>query len=190
VVYEHPAFIKHVPVSDRPDYVRNMVYAVGRRYIATDYSAFESLFTKCIMEACEFELYEYMLSRHPEGKRILERMIRVLGGSNKLRYKYFTVMLEATRMSGEMCTSLGNGFSNLMFMEFVCSKVGSSRIEGVVEGDDGLFGVEGTLPTAEDFKKLGLAIKLEVHDTLDTAGFCGIIFDTENSINLVTQSKH
>jgi hypothetical protein len=98
-------------------------------------------------------------------------------------------MVDATRMSGEMCTSLGNGFSNLMLMQFVCEEAGCREVLGVVEGDDGLFTMIGTPPTEEDFARMGLFIKMEVHDTISTASFCGIVFDPTDRINVTDPRK-
>lgn len=68
IVYRHPAFIKHVPVSERPAYIKRMLYRVGSSYIETDYTSFEALFTKEIMLAVEMQLYEYMTSEIEGGK--------------------------------------------------------------------------------------------------------------------------
>jgi hypothetical protein len=92
-------------------------------------------------------------------------------------------------MSGEMCTSLGNGFSNLMFMLFTCAEAGCTEVIGVVEGDDGLFTMIGNPPREEDFARLGLVIKAVEHDTISTASFCGIVFDPIDRINVTDPAK-
>lgn len=186
-VYEHPAFIKHIPVAKRPDYIMKMLYQDSAKYMATDYTAFESCFVKELMDACEFELYGYMtqfLPSDPKAGDFMTLIREVLLGMNVCEFKNFTVELEATRMSGEMCTSLGNGFSNLMFMLFMCEEAGCREVRGVVEGDDGLFSMVGSPPTADDFARLGLIIKADMHDNINTASFCGIIFDPEDRVNV------
>lgn len=188
-VYKHPSFIKHVPVADRPAYIMAMLHREGAKYFATDYTAFESLFVEELMDACEFELYSYMTSFLPDGNDFMRLVREVLGGENLCVFKDFRVSLRATRMSGEMCTSLGNGFSNLMFMLFTAAEAGCTEVVGVVEGDDGLFTMVGAPPTSEDFAKLGLVIKAEVHDTISTASFCGIVFDPEDRVNVTDPSK-
>ncbi len=180
VVYKHPSFIKHVPVKDRAKYIFDMLFVPGAKYIATDYTAFESLFVKELMEACEFELYDYMTSKLPCHAEFMDLCYGVLAGSNECQFKHFKTTVPATRMSGEMCTSLGNGFSNLMFMLFTLSENGCSDVEGVIEGDDGLFRFRGPVPTEAQFARLGLMIKMEVHDRLETASFCGLVFDLED----------
>jgi len=188
-VYKYEAFIKHVPVADRPAYIMGLLRREGAKYFATDYTAFESLFGRKLMEACEFELYSYMTKHLPDGGDFMRLVREVLGGLNLCVFKDFKVAVEATRMSGEMCTSLGNGFSNLMLMEFVCRKHGCRKVRGVVEGDDGLFTMVGKPPTAADFARLGLIIKAEVHDTISTASFCGLVFDPEDQVNVTDPRK-
>ena len=182
VIYSLPDFIKHVPVHARPGYIMDRIYVPGAKYAATDYTAFESHFTKHMMLDCEFVMYEYMLKNTTEVERMKE-IKRTLIGKNKCLFKRFQLDLEATRMSGEMCTSLGNGFSNLMFFLFVCQEE-QITCTGVVEGDDGLFVCSPKLPSNESFEKLGLTIKIEEHTNLATASFCGIIFDEVDLINV------
>jgi len=188
-VYAYPAFIKHVPVAERPDYIMERLHREGAKYLATDYTAFESLFVEKLMIACEFELYSYMTQYLPDGKNFMRLVREVLGGKNLCVFKHFKVSLNATRMSGEMCTSLGNGFSNLMFMLFTCWKAGCTEVIGVVEGDDGLFTMIGNPPKEEDFAQLGLVIKAVEHDTISTASFCGIVFDPKDRINVTDPAK-
>lgn len=184
VVYEDKHFIKHVPVRDRPQFIYDLLYKTGAVYMATDYTAYESHFTLQIMQSCEFVLYDYMTQHLPQHEEFMRACQQVLGGRNVCEYKSFTVSLDATRMSGEMCTSLGNGFANLMIMLFVCMKNGNKDVDGVVEGDDGGFSMRGDPPTEADFAKLGFTIKIEVHQELSEMSFCGLIFDVEDKVNV------
>lgn len=188
-VFAHPAFIKKIPVADRPQYIKDMLETVGARYFATDYTSFEGLFVAELMSACEVELYTYMTSKLPSSRWFLRLVNEVLVGENLCKFKTLLVKILATRMSGEMCTSLGNGFSNLMFMLFTCKRKGCKQVRGVVEGDDGLFTVLGTPPTIDDFAALGLNIKLEIHNSLSTASFCGIVFDEDDRRNVTDPRK-
>jgi hypothetical protein len=183
-LYQHPSFIKHIPVADRPAYIAGMLERVGAVYMATDYTAYESHFIAELMKNCEFELYDYMTSGLPQGPEFMKLCRLVLAGRNTCKFKNFVVEVDATRMSGEMCTSLGNGFANLMFMLFMCDRVGCTEVNGVVEGDDGLFAMIGSPPTSKDFESIGLTIKIDLHDSLNTASFCGIIFDPEDKVNV------
>lgn len=188
VVFKHPAFIKYVPVSDRPKYIESYLYRVGAKVVATDFSSFEAQFTKEMMENCEDVLYEYMLSKTPGYREFLELKTHI-NGTNVIDNKYFTLELEATRQSGEMNTSLGNGFSNLMFMLYICEQYGCTNIRGVVEGDDGLFVMDNEPPTPAYFAKFGLVLKAEYVDDISSASFCGIIYHSSDLIPLTDVRK-
>jgi hypothetical protein len=185
VVYDtnvFPEFIKHVPVKDRPDYIYNHIHNDAADYIATDFTSFEAHFTADLMESVEFVLYEYLLSEVPGGLEVLALMKETLLGENRIFNKFLKVRLIARRMSGEMNTSLGNGFSNLIFMRYICTKIGldSSKVKGVVEGDDGLFAFIGLTPTTQDFVDSGFKIKLNKFSRISDAGFCGQLFDEDD----------
>lgn len=137
----------------------------------------------------EFVMYKYMARFLPDGRAFLSLCDQVIAGRNTCKFKYLTVKIDATRMSGEMNTSLGNGFSNLMLMLFACHKVGSSDVRGFIEGDDGLFTMRGSVPTTEFFARLGFTIKLVEHQRISTASFCGMVFHEEDQINLTNPLK-
>lgn len=183
-LYQKPEFIKHVPVKDRPDYIFDKVYQPGAKYWATDYTAFESTFVRELMKSCEFELYKYMTKDLPCGPDFISLLDQVIAGTNYCTFRDFQLIINSTRMSGEMNTSLGNGFSNLMFMLFMCHEKGMKDVFGVVEGDDGLFRGSGDIPSSEDFKQLGANIKLVVHNEINTASFCGLVFDPDDRANI------
>lgn len=189
-VFKHDAFIKKIPVRDRPQYIIDKLKRDGHKYIATDYTSFEALFTPEVMESCEMVLYEYMTRLIPGGDEFMELVRDALLGVNVCSFKEFTTQVRGCRMSGEMCTSLGNSFTNLMLMLYVCHKKGCRDVAIVVEGDDGLCSMQGRfLPTAKDFADLGFIIKLEEHDSLTTASFCGLVFVEEDMINVVDPLK-
>ena len=163
----------------RGDYIFKRLYEEGAIYVATDYSAFECHFGKERMENCEFALYDHVLGSSVRGKIIVDIMREVLQGENQVRSRYFNGKVVARRMSGEMNTSLGNGFGNLMMMTDVCLSIGIDwgDIIGVVEGDDGLFRFRGKAPTKENFTACGCDIKLDQYSRISDASFCGLLFD-------------
>lgn len=181
-VYKLPQFIKHVPHHKRPKYILEYLNPDGTAD-ATDYTAFESIFTAHIQKAVEQQLYKYMTEFLPDGDEFMWHM-SALFERQKCEFKYVSAELPACRLSGDMCTSLGNGFSNLMFALFVLHEKGCTNIRIVIEGDDGLMCYSGPRVTAEDFARLGLTIKLDRHERIETASFCGIIFDEEEQINI------
>jgi hypothetical protein len=126
----------------------------------------------------------------------MELYDNALIGTNRIDFKWFTVKVEAKRMSGEMNTSLGNGFSNLMFFLYVCKKMRILSPVGVVEGDDGLFSfdtcVRPDIMVARlraEFVKLGLDIKIDHYSQLSHASFCGMIFDEEDKTIIGNPAK-
>lgn len=176
VVYQLAPFIKHVPVPDRPERI-NSLRQSGRRYFMSDFTAFESHFTKRFMRACELQLYRHCLA----GQRDADFLCDVISGVNRMRTRHgHRASCTARRMSGDMCTSLGNGFSNLMLALYIADKKGGS-IEGFVEGDDGLFSSSVEL-TSNDYLQLGFTIKIEEIKDPSLGSFCGMIFTDSNEI--------
>jgi hypothetical protein len=80
-------------------------------------------------------------------------------------------------MSGDMCTSLGNGFTNLMVSLFALHEAGVdlTKVCGHVEGDDGIFSAP-IVPSVNAYASVGFDIKLERIESPETASFCGIIY--------------
>jgi hypothetical protein len=176
-------FIKHVPVKNRPQWIVEALSGKGSRYASTDHTTFEASFVAEVMEACEFELYDYMTQALPEHDEFMELLREALLGVNHLVYKYFDVEIPSTRMSGEMNTSLGNGFTNLMLILFLYHKYGKPEPGAFVEGDDGLIAADW-FPSKQDFTDLGFTVKMEVHESLSEASFCGLIFDPQDLVNV------
>lgn len=177
VVFKLPCFVKKIAVVDRPRYIYENVYQPGAYYFATDYSQFEAHFKRELMESVEFVLYEHMLKEHPKQNEIMSLLRLMLLEDNEIKGKLFTAKVNATRMSGEMNTSLGNGFSNMILMSYLESIGKLKNLKGVYEGDDGLSSSTIMPPDTAYLKSLGLNVKLELHESLETAKFCGLTFD-------------
>lgn len=170
IVYELPEFIKHIPVPDRPSRIAELKQA-GRRYFATDFTAFESHFTPEVLDVCECELYRHCL----RDDRDAQFLCRVIMGENKMRTRTgVRASVNGRRMSGDMCTSLGNGFTNLMLALYIATVKGGT-LTGFVEGDDGLFSTDVEL-TSADYERLGFTIKIEEVTDPCEASFCGMVF--------------
>jgi hypothetical protein len=184
-VYKFKYFIKHVPVRDRPKFVYDRLYLHNATYISTDYTAFESHFTKDMMESCEFILYRHMYRFLP-NKGFYDYCLDVLSGLNIVKFKWITTKFEARRMSGEMNTSLGNGFTNLMVFLFL--NRADPGADCVIEGDDCLGRVK-RVPTSDEYKSLGFNVKIEKSFDLSRAAFCSMYFDVENFVNVVDPLK-
>lgn len=191
-VYSLPWFIKHVPVKERPLYIQKHLNKPGFVYSATDYKSFESLFVPQIMKICEFKLYRFMLrDQSPDVLDAFEEMcvgrnkINALGKGKRAKMK---IKINACRMSGEMTTSLGNGFTNLMLATWVAKCQGctieNGGFNGVVEGDDGLFATRNDCIKSDEFKKLGFKIKIDKYISLNEAAFCKFVYNTDTYHNI------
>jgi len=177
IVYSFfPEFIKHTPVPERPTLVRELRKA-GRRYFATDFTAFESHFNPLVMDACENVLLKHLLT----GWKHADLVCQVNAGLNRMRTRTgVRASLKGRRMSGDLWTSLGNGFTNLMLAKYITSLKGG-MLEGYVEGDDGIFSSNVEI-TQQDYEKLGFTIKIEEVEDPTHASFCGLVFAESGEI--------
>lgn len=169
IVYCHPAFIKHVPVRNRPQFIVDRLGHHQGPWFESDYTSFEGSFSLPFLYHCEMHLYRHMLHHYPH---IYHHVSRSMLREHHCRFKWFTISVMARRMSGEMCTSLGNGFSNLMLAMF-CAKLSGVDIDIIVEGDDGLFCTNGPIDLTPAHK-LGFELKLECHSSILSTSFCGL----------------
>lgn len=187
-LFSRPEFIKKIPVAERPLFIRNLLESSGvdSDYTFTDYTAFEAHFTPEVMQMTQILLFRHMLKDTSYSGEWMDMYTTVMTGKNQLAFKHLSATLVATRMSGEMDTSLSNGFANLMLFEFVCF-LRNCKCVGIVEGDDGLFRCSPArnAPTAQDFADLGFTIKIEHTRTLSEASFCGQVYDM-NDLVVVT----
>jgi hypothetical protein len=181
-------FIKKIPVDQRPEYIMKKVYKVGHKYFTTDYTSFESHFVKNLQEQCDFLLLDYMTKDIPMMDTV-EIIKQVLVGINIIKFKNTTITIEAKKMSGEMNTSLSNGFANLMFCLYILETNGCNEIKVCIEGDDGIGSYIGPEPRKEWFEEFGLIIKMEMHERLETASFCGLVFDIVEKTNVSDPRK-
>jgi len=182
---EPSPFIKLVPVRDRPQVVKTHLQEDGAEYNVTDYSSFEAHFDEEFLEVIEFELYKYMVSEIGEkGKAFSATIDLAFTKDNYMVFKAFVAYVRATRMSGEMNTSLGNGFANLVLANYlVWCKDPNAKLKGFFEGDDALFTVtpKTATPTALDYQRLGCNMKEVLKFTdLGEASFCGMLFHPED----------
>jgi len=185
-VYKSPWFIKKISVADRPGYIYERLYVQGACYAQTDFVTFEASFKEKLMQVCEVALYKYMC-QHLPGVAELCEFLDYITHSNVCVHRDYRVKMKATRMSGEMSTSLANSFTNLMLFLYAASggvyeRVSDTVVSGVVEGDDGLFTIVGTPPSREVFARLGFNIELVMYQRLEIASFCGLVFDLVDKV--------
>jgi len=191
-MFSMPCFIKHVPCRERPAYQeRYFSDCVGGCYVGSDFTSFERHFDPALEAAVEFQLYAYLLKNHPNRDLILSNMSAQRWKPLKLTFNYgkgsdVQASIPPVRMSGEMTTSLGNGFSNLMMVTHACN-LRHIKVKGLVEGDDGLYWMSASpdaIPSESDWKLMGCKIKLERADDPSRAGFCSSYY-SKSSLHLV-----
>lgn len=173
-------FIKYVPVHERPQYILDYIFRVSEEFSSSDFTSFEAHFTEDRMKDCELPMFKHMLSGLPNGHliyRFLEYAKCI--NDNICVFKYFVMQINAKRMSGEMDTSLSNGFSNLMWLKFSFKLHGMDpdQVPIVVEGDDALCCIFRSIPDSY-FEEFGLDLKIEKHSNVEHASFCGLVFDS------------
>lgn len=172
-----PEFVKHIPICEYPAHILEMCSpAPGERVIATDYTSFEGHFAPEMIRVCECALYRYMLGHR--WSELSGQMTEVLSGNNVCQSPLVSYSVRGCRMSGDMCTSLGNGFTNLMIIKFLAWEM-KSKVRGFVEGDDGIFAITGEVPSPQQYAELGFNIKIDVVDRPEVASFCGQVFSAE-----------
>lgn len=170
-VFSLPYFAKHMTARERIQAIFGLETA-GMRYYENDYKAFESHFVPELLNSCECLLYRHCLRNHPD---VAERICSTITGRNHLRTRAgVKAVVEGTRMSGDMCTSLGNGFTNLMLLLFIVAEKGHdpASVRCLVEGDDGLFAVPCEL-TAADFARCGFTVEIAELSRPHLGHFCG-----------------
>lgn len=177
VVYKfYPEFVKHTTIQQRAERVRALKQD-GAHYYSTDYTSFECGFSPDLMEACENALF-----RHSLGKwKGCEMLCRTNAGKNRMHTRTgCNAAVRGRRMSGDMWTSLGNGFTNLMIARFQAHQMGA-KMSALIEGDDALIATTKPL-SHQIYSDLGFIIKIKVEEDPCTASFCGLVFAESGEI--------
>jgi hypothetical protein len=123
---------------------------------------------------------------------LMETFLNITSGMNYIESNSGVVaLLQARRMSGEMDTSLCNGFTNLMMIYFMANELAIDwrTVSCIVEGDDALIQHPTLKPKERYYSQLGFSIKLEKHAHFSHASFCGLIFDPRERINITEPIK-
>lgn len=182
LVFNMKWFIKKIPVADRATVVLQRLAKLTGVKMATDFTAFESSFRDVIMDACEFQLFEHVTKDIPNSAEFMADY-RKVSMNNKLLFDSVIAIIAAKRMSGEMSTSIANGFTNLMLIYFTAFKMGIpfDQIDLFVEGDDSIISAPVQL-TTRYFEELGFSVKMETFTDIRHASFCGLIFSEPGHI--------
>lgn len=180
-VFKQPDFAKHIPVDQRLAAIKEKLHRPGVQYFGTDFTAFESHFTKQVYDLIEMQLYKYMLKNFPE---VFNNIRLALTRTQLCKFKNVDIKIPAKRMSGEMCTSLGNGFTNMIVCKYLCF-IHKSECVGYFEGDDGIFVTTNFYsPSPADFAEIGWNIKINKTASFSEMDFCGMLAD-ENDVQQI-----
>lgn len=173
----HDHYVKH----KTPEQIAATLNEIASKYpfvYETDYSSFEGSFRDDFMLNVEFRMFEHVLQNFPHIVKLIKRCyIR----ENVLHFqRRFKAVFSGSRMSGDMWTSLSNGFSNYCLVKYYLKKE-SERIgleipyDFVVEGDDGFIATGVELPNIQDdARALGFQLKCERKLDKNDLSFCGI----------------
>lgn len=175
-VFSSNHFVKH----HHPSFTAERLQEIHRAYgtvVETDYSSFEGSFTTEIMAACELQLFEYILADNPT---ILSLVRDSYLKPNKIVFRdKSSFQFRGSRMSGEMWTSLANGFTNAMLLEFCAHKAGA-EVDYLVEGDDGFYGTTNSFDSTI-VTRLGFRLKIEEVMSINECSFCGVKVNAEGT---------
>lgn len=160
-------FIKHM----HPDEVAAKMTDLAQGYdlfYETDYSSFEGSFTLDFQKHVELAMFKHCLANYPEATSLIEGAY----STNYLHYGDVGCSFDGSRMSGDMWTSLANGFSNYCICKFMMMKSGSYG-NFLVEGDDGYIACTREI----DFtiaRDLGFKLKVEPRTNHRDISFCSL----------------
>jgi hypothetical protein len=190
IVYALWYFVKHVPVLERPDYIMKWLRVDGHQYLQTDFKSFEAGFPPAMLHRVEFHMYRYMLRNNPRELAIMNVYEEVRTGWALIKYKDVQCRVKGRRLSGQMCTSLGNTWTNFVLLTFMLARAGVrfDDMRLIVEGDDGLISVSAPVAHAVKRSRIaercGMKMELAVSRELSEASFCGINFDEHDRVNI------
>lgn len=161
-------FIKHCTPSQVVDRMHKVAEGFDLFY-ETDYSSFEGSFTREYQTHVELAMFRHCLHNYPE----VCKLINSAYSRNHLVFRRkHMCSFDGSRMSGDMWTSLANGFSNKMMVLFMADQA-KANVKFLVEGDDGFIASNKELDlTIAD--KLGFKLKSEVYRHPNQVAFCSL----------------
>jgi hypothetical protein len=180
---DHPVlgtcFVKGLSPAQRSQVLDQ--FAGNYHYFVNDFESYESCLKRTLTECTELPLYE-----HYCGKQLGRMVFDCFYSTNFAHCKFFTVLAEPRRCSGDVCTSLGNTWTNFVVSLFILTVVLSLAITSIrflVEGDDNITRSLKPIPISnEHYSQFGLIAKVEKPRTYAHASFCGLL--------LCSRTKH
>lgn len=181
-INEH--YVKHISLSERAERMKQ-IFLKYHYVTEDDYSSFEGTQTNRFHRACERWLFKHMLRNNKEMWKFIKPIFNVSFKETSIsmpskQYKD-RMTFSGSRMSGDLWTSLGNGFSNECVFLFAIYKLTSIikpptpiDFDYLVEGDDGFFAatVDFTHVFESVATELGLQCKIEQGRDINDVSFC------------------
>lgn len=168
IVYDEH-FIKHLTPKQVVARMKEVAEGFDLFY-ETDYSSFEGSFDKELLCKVERRLLSRLLYNYPEIRQVV---MHCFDHPNVLRYKRrICAKFEGSRMSGEMWTSMCNGFMNKMLVMFMAHKA-NANVQFLVEGDDGFIATNKELDVSL-VEKIGFKLKFDVTSDHRKISFCSL----------------
>lgn len=162
-------FIKHMLPADVAKRMEEIAEGYDLFY-ETDYSSFEGSFEFEFMQRVEYRMMRHVLQNFPEACYILDL---VYNAPNRIIFqRMYSAQFKGSRMSGDMWTSLANGFTNYCLIKFYLHK-NEAFGNFLVEGDDGFIACNKELDVSYA-QALGFKLKIEVKRDHNSVQFCGL----------------
>jgi hypothetical protein len=165
-----PKFVKGKTNSERDRMLIDRF--AGTRVVCTDFSSMEAHHTGAFADLfCDF-IRSVGRFTDPD---VIECVVDLVLGVNICDFGDVVAKIPQRLMSGAMWTSLQNSFLNLFLISYLYEESDGGKdwldLRVLVEGDDGICEY---FPVKMDvIERLGLKLKMEIHDNFATASFCG-----------------
>lgn len=170
---EHLIYDEHFIKHCKPEEVARKMMDVAKGFdlfYETDYSSFEGSFDHWLLMNVELPLFRRLFSNYPEIRRLIEKAYEI---KNVLRFRRrLAASFYGSRMSGEMWTSMCNGFMNKMLVMFMARK-SNANVNFLVEGDDGFIASNRELDVSIA-EKLGFKLKFDTTTNPRNIAFCSL----------------
>lgn len=140
-----------------------------KSFLCTDYSKWESSVTVEVMRHVESLLWAKYKSPYPWDFH--SWFLDQITNNHIYARGVLKASVKGVRMSGDMHTSLGNTFLNIVLTDYICSRMGITW-DGFFEGDDGIIGLDVELSPARlqqfsaEALSLGFSLTMEYHTRL------------------------
>lgn len=173
VFFSLPCTVKHIPLNDRPEYLRD--YMSGYSYFyGFDFTSWECSITAEVIKA-----FADFILLFPKSKMLYSSLMLQSSRHAKIKNDYLKAKVPLIRMSGDFETSFGNSVINWCLIKHY-ARINCIKCKVVVEGDDAIVATNKPLPgdIVDFYKSNGFDLELvDGEGELGKVGFCSTLFD-------------